>query len=91
MITAFRYWMTRYRRVWRGTAVVSLVNPLIFLALSPVMNAAGHDGAYRNATPSPLRTAQILHGHLLFIAFRIVSSNAAFVAVLAVSGVCRTW
>ena len=135
MLTAFGYWMRRYRRVWRGTVVISLVNPLIFLlglgvglghligqhagshvipgsyaaffapgllaassmqtayieSSSPVMSAAGHDGAYRCATPSPLRTSQILHGHLLFIAFRIVSSNAAFVAVLAASGICRTW
>lgn len=135
MLTVFGYWMTRYRRIWRGTVVISLVNPLIFLAglglglghlvgrhagshvidgsyaaffapgllaasamqtayvesASPVMNAASHDGAYRSATPSPLNTMQILHGHLLFIAFRILSSNAAFVAVLVLFGVCRTW
>jgi lipooligosaccharide transport system permease protein len=135
MLTAFGYWMRRYRRVWRATVVVSLVNPLIFLlglgvglghligqhagshviqgsytaffapgllaassmqtayieASSPVMDAAGKDGAYRNATPSPLNTSQILHGHLLFIAFRILSSNAAFVAVLVAFGICRTW
>ncbi|MFC4035383.1 ABC transporter permease [Streptomyces polygonati] len=28
----FGYWMHRYRRVWRGTVVVSVVNPLLFLA-----------------------------------------------------------
>ena len=29
--SAFRYWMTRYRRTWRGTIVISVANPLLFL------------------------------------------------------------
>jgi ABC-type polysaccharide/polyol phosphate export permease len=135
MSTAFQYWMMRYRRTWRGTIVISVANPLIFLvglgtglghlvnqhagshvivgsyaaffapgllaasamqtayveASGSVMRAAGRDGAYRNATASPLTTAQILNGHLLFMAFRIVSSNAAFVLVMAAFGVCRGW
>ncbi len=135
MSTAFQYWMMRYRRIWRGTIVISVANPLIFLAglgtglghlinqhagshlaggsyaaffapgllaasamqtayaeaSQPVMSAAGRDGAYRNATTSPLSTAQILNGHLLFIVFRIVSSNAAFVLMLVAFGICRGW
>ena len=27
----FRYWATRYRRTWRGTVVISVLNPLLFL------------------------------------------------------------
>ncbi|MEV8511978.1 ABC transporter permease [Dactylosporangium sp. NPDC051484] len=27
----FRYWLLRYRRTWRGTIVVSVANPLLFL------------------------------------------------------------
>jgi ABC-type polysaccharide/polyol phosphate export permease len=27
----FEYWMTHYRRTWRGTIVISVVNPLLFL------------------------------------------------------------
>jgi ABC-type polysaccharide/polyol phosphate export permease len=135
MFTAFHYWMMRYRRIWRGTIVISVANPLIFLAglgiglghlinqhagshvisgsyaasfapgllaasamqtafleaSRPVMSAAGRDGAYRSATTSPLSTVQILGGHLLFIAFRIVSSNAAFVVLLVAFGICRPW
>jgi lipooligosaccharide transport system permease protein len=29
---AFSYWMANYRRVWRGTVVSSILNPLLFLA-----------------------------------------------------------
>jgi ABC-type polysaccharide/polyol phosphate export permease len=28
---AFGYWMLRYRRTWRGTVVISVANPLLFL------------------------------------------------------------
>jgi lipooligosaccharide transport system permease protein len=27
----FNYWLIRYRRLWRGTIVISVVNPLLFL------------------------------------------------------------
>jgi len=27
----FQYWVTRYRRTWRGTIVISVLNPLLFL------------------------------------------------------------
>ncbi|MGI5239121.1 ABC transporter permease [Dactylosporangium sp. CA-139066] len=27
----FRYWMLRYRRTWRGTIVINVLNPLLFL------------------------------------------------------------
>jgi ABC-type polysaccharide/polyol phosphate export permease len=30
-LRAFRYWMLRYRRTWRGTVVISVANPLLFL------------------------------------------------------------
>src|ERR1700733_16103914 len=28
---AFRYWLTVYRRTWRGTIVISVANPMLFL------------------------------------------------------------
>lgn len=30
-LRAFRYWLLRYRRTWRGTVVISVANPLLFL------------------------------------------------------------
>ncbi|MEU7798980.1 ABC transporter permease [Micromonospora arborensis] len=31
MLRAFGYWITLYRRTWRGTIVISVLNPLLFL------------------------------------------------------------
>ncbi|MDX6630799.1 MAG: lipooligosaccharide transport system permease protein [Gaiellales bacterium] len=128
---AFGYWMTQYRKTWRGTIVISVANPLLFLAgigaglgdlvdrhapeqlgsasylafFAPgllaasamqtgfiegsgrVSMAAGWAGSYRSAATTPLEPSEIMGGHLLFIAFRVLSSSAAFVAVMAVFGV----
>ncbi len=132
---AFGYWMRRYRRTWRGTVVISVANPLLFLAgigaglgrlvdthapaqiagvpylafFAPgllaaacmqtgfleasgrVVAAAGWSGAYRTATTTPLGPDQIMGGHLLFIAFGVASSAAAFVVVMAAFGASRGW
>jgi ABC-type polysaccharide/polyol phosphate export permease len=32
VLAAARYWLLRYRRTWRGTAVISIANPALFLA-----------------------------------------------------------
>jgi ABC-type polysaccharide/polyol phosphate export permease len=74
-----------------GLLAASAMQTAFIEASHPVMSAAGQDGAYRSATTSPLTTVQILGGHLLFIAFRIVSSNAAFVVLLVAFGICRPW
>src|ERR1700758_2765602 len=118
---AFRYWLKLYRRTWRGTIVISVANPLLFLLgigvglgrlvdrhgpstlagvsytafFAPGLLAAsamqtgfiegggrvtaapGPTGAYRAAVTTPLEPAAIMAGHLLFIAFRVLTSSAA--------------
>jgi lipooligosaccharide transport system permease protein len=132
---AFGYWMAQYRKTWRGTIVISVANPLLFLAgigaglgnlvdrhapeqlasvsylafFAPgllaasamqtgfiegagrVSMAAGWSGSYRSAATTPLEPSEIMSGHLLFIAFRLLSSSAAFVAVMAVFGASDGW
>jgi lipooligosaccharide transport system permease protein len=132
---AFRYWLTVYGRTWRGTIVVSVANPMLFLLgigvglghlvdqghsatldgvsytafFAPgllaasamqtgyiegggrVTAAAGWVGSYRTAATTPLEPGEIMAGHLLFIAFRLLTSSAAFVAVMAVFGVAAGW
>jgi Nod factor-specific ABC transporter NodJ protein len=127
--------MAQYRKTWRGTIVISVANPLLFLlgigaglghlvdrhaptqlagvsyvaffapgllaasamqtgfmeGAGRVAMAAGWAGAYRSAATTPLEPAEILGGHLLFIAFRVLSSSAAFVGVMAVFGVSDGW
>jgi lipooligosaccharide transport system permease protein len=119
---AWRYWLLRYRRTWRGTIVISVANPALFLAAlgfglgklvdhehsaylhgssylaflapgllaaammqtaylesaGPVRMSARSSGVYRVAIATPLSPVDVLLGHLLFVAFRILTSAAAF-------------
>ncbi len=125
---AFAYWMTQYRRTWRGTAVSSVLEPLGFLAAMgiglgtlvdsgtgsatlpgvsyleflapgllaatamqtasfestyPVMGAIKWQRQYHAMLATPLRVVDLLAGHLLFVAFRLVTTLTVFVAVMA--------
>ena len=135
MLRAFSYWMLRYKRTWRGTIVISVANPLLFLLgigaglgklvdhhapaviagipyvafFAPgllaasamqtgflegsgrVRMSAAWSGAYRGEAITPLDTDDILGGHLLFIAFRVLTSSAAFIAVMSLFGATRSW
>ena len=31
-LRAYEYWLTVYRRVWRGTVVTSVLNPVLYLS-----------------------------------------------------------
>lgn len=126
----FGYWLHRYRRTWRGTVVVSVANPLLFLAAmgvslgrlvdrggsaylhgtpylsffapgllaaaamqnafvdsaGPVFQSARQRGNYRAAAATSMRPADILAGHLLFMAFRLATSALAFLVVVVACG-----
>lgn len=130
MLHVFEYWFIRYRRTWRGTIVISVGNPLLFLlgvgvglghlvdrhapvqmagvsyaaffapgllaaaamqtafleSSWPVVRAAGPSGAYQDTVPTPLDPEQVMAGHMLYVAFRVVTSSAAFVIVMACFG-----
>ncbi|MGH2862370.1 MAG: ABC transporter permease [Solirubrobacteraceae bacterium] len=135
---AFRYWLKLYRRTWRSTIVISVVNPMLFLLgigvglghlvnLSHAANsapldgvsyadffapgllaasamqtafvecggrvtaAAGWAGSYRAAATTPLEPDEIMAGHMLFAAFRLATSSAAFIVVMEVFGVTQGW
>jgi Nod factor-specific ABC transporter NodJ protein len=133
--SAFRYWLSLYRKTWRSTIVISVANPLLFLlgigaglgrlvdthapaqlagvsyiaffapgllaasamqtgwveGAGRVTFAAAFGGAYRAATTTPLEPEQILGGHLLYMAFRVLTSSLAFVLVMAAFGVSHGW
>lgn len=130
MLHVFEYWFLRYRRTWRGTIVISVLNPLLFLVgvgvglghlvdrhtpaqmagvpyasfFAPGLLAAAAmqtaflesaytaarsaspTGAYQDAVPTPLDPEQVMAGHLLYVAFRVFTSCAAFVVVMACFG-----
>jgi Nod factor-specific ABC transporter NodJ protein len=133
--SAFRYWLSLYRKTWRSTIVISVANPLLFLlgigaglgrlvdthapvalggvsyiaffapgllaasamqtgwveGAGRVAFATGFGGSYRAAITTPLEPEEILAGHLLYMAFRVLSSSLAFVVVMAAFGVSHGW
>ncbi|GAB3934235.1 ABC transporter permease [Micromonospora vulcania] len=119
------YWWHLYRRTWRGTAVISVVNPLLFVsamgfglgqlvdargstylhgsylsfiapgllaasamqlgfinAAGPVFQSAQVGGNYRAAVTTPMEPTDILTGHLLFNAFRLLTAAIGILVVL---------
>jgi len=56
-----------------------------------VRMAASPTGAYRSAVTTPLEPDEIMAGHLIFITFRLLTSSAAFIAVMVVFGVTDGW
>jgi lipooligosaccharide transport system permease protein len=129
-----RFWLTDYRRTWRGSIYSSVLNPLLFLGamglgLGKLVNAHGTAGlggvsylafltpgllaasamqtavgdttypvfgsvkwnkTYQAAVASPLRPADIFHGHLLFVTLRLSMNFAVFLAVAAALGGVRS-
>ncbi len=134
MLSVFEYWFMRYQRTWRGSVVISVANPLLFLVgvgaglghlvdrhapaqiagvgyaaffapgllaaaamqtaflegAGPVTRAA-NSGAYNDATATPLAPADVMAGHLLYIAFRVATSSGAFVVVMTAFGLTDGW
>jgi len=56
-----------------------------------VTNAASATGSYRSAATTPLEPEEIMTGHLLFVVFRLVTTTAVFVAVMAAFGAAKSW
>ena len=131
-----RFWLTDYRRTWRGSIYSSLLNPLLFLGamglgLGTLVNRHGTAGlggvsylvfitpgllaasametavgdttypvygcvkwnkTYQAAVASPLRPADVFHGHVLFLTLRLTMNGAIFLAVAtALGGVRSPW
>lgn len=136
MLRALSYWMTNYRRTWRGTAITGVLEPIGFLAAMglglgaivdangggqslgghsylaflapgllvanaaqtamfestyPVMSSIKWQRTYFAQLATVLRVRDVLAGHLLFVAFRIVTMATAFFLVIAAFGVVETW
>jgi lipooligosaccharide transport system permease protein len=129
-VREFRYWLTNYRRTWRGSIYTSFLSPVLYLGAMglglgklvdahgtarlggvsylaflapgllaaaamqsgieestyPVLGSVKWRRTYYAAAASPLRPADIFHGHLLFTAMRLAMNSAIFLAVMAVFG-----
>ncbi len=129
------YWVTVYRRSWRGTVVSSFLVPLFnvlafgvllggfveadpgqlegatsYLAFIvpgmlasqslqtavgettyPVMGMLKWDRVYYSMRATPLGTSDLVAGHLAFVLFRLATTSAVFVLVVAPFGLFATW
>jgi lipooligosaccharide transport system permease protein len=133
-LRAYEYWLAVYRRVWRGTIVSSVLNPVLYLTalgvgLAKVVNHGAHPlgipyldyvapgllaavamqvGAIESSFPvrgairwnrqyfamlaTPLRVADIVAGHLLYVATRVAIAGAIYlVAITAFGAVHSPW
>jgi lipooligosaccharide transport system permease protein len=129
-----RFWLTNYRRTYRGSIYSGVLSPALYLGamglgLGKLVDAHGTAGlggvsyldflapglmaatamqtamtestypifgsvkwlkTYQAAIATPLRPADLLHGHLLFMTMRLVMNAAVFVAVMAAFGAVRS-
>lgn len=129
-VRQLRFWITNYRRTWRGSIYTGVLNPVLFLGamglgLGALVNAHGTTriggvsyliylapglmaseamqtamgestypvfGAvkwlktYQAAIASPLRPADLFHGHLLFTTLRLLMNAVVFLLVMTAFG-----
>lgn len=131
MLRAYGYWLVQYRRVWWGTAVSSIVQPVLFLAAMgvglgslvhsgkvggvsylafvapgllaatamqnageestwPVLDAIKWHRQYHAMLSTPLTIADILRGHMLWMATRVLGASLVFLGVIAGFGVVKS-
>ena len=126
----FDYWVTVYKRTWKGSLISSFLLPLLYLASMgvglgsfvdnngtgalggvsylqfiapgllaatalqiavseatyPVMSGLKWQKFYHSMVSTPLRPADVVYGQLGFIAFRVFSTCAVFLVVIALFG-----
>ena len=128
-LRAYEFWLTAYRRTWRGTVVTSVVNPVFYLgalgvglgtlvnksattpggveylafvapgvlaatamqigtveASWPVLGSIKWTRSYFAMLGTPLDVRDIVVGHQLWMATRVVTSSAVYLAVIAAFG-----
>jgi lipooligosaccharide transport system permease protein len=133
-VREFRFWLTDYRRTWRGSIYSSVVNPVLYLGAMglglgtlvnqhgtaslggvsyltflapgllaaaamqtgigectyPVLGSVKWNRTYQAASASPLRPADIMAGHQLFVVMRLLMNCGIFLAVVAAFGAARS-
>jgi lipooligosaccharide transport system permease protein len=132
-LRAYEYWLYTYRRVWRGTFMSSLLNPVLYLTALGVglgklvnqgstplgvpyldfvapgmmaataMQIAAIEGAfpiraaivwtrtYHGMLSTPLRVADLIAGHLLYVATRVFGAACIYLLVITAFGAVHSW
>ncbi len=133
-LRVYEFWLLQYRRVWRGTVITSVINPVFYLSalgvgLGTLVNRSGAQplgvsyldfvapgmlaatamqiGSGESTWPvvasfkwtrqyfamlaTPLGVRDILAGHQLWMATRIASTIAVYLAVIAAFGAINSY
>jgi lipooligosaccharide transport system permease protein len=132
-LRAYEYWLYSYRRVWRGTFMASLLNPVLYLTalgigLGKLVNRGGTplgvpylefvapgmlaatsmqiaaiEGSfpiraaitwsrtYHGMLATPMRVADLIAGHLLYVATRVAAAGAVYLLVIVAFGAVHSW
>jgi lipooligosaccharide transport system permease protein len=128
-LRSYEFWLTAYRRTWRGSVATSIVNPVFYLgalgiglgtlvnqnpttpggvpyvafvapgvlaatamqiatteSMWPVLGSIRWTRSYYAMLATPLAIRDIVFGHQAWMATRVVSSCAIYLAVIAVFG-----
>ena len=64
--------------------------PAVGESTYPVLGSVKWNKTYQAAVSSPLRPADLFHGHLLFVALRLTMTSSVFLAVAAAFGAIRS-
>ncbi|HEY7920012.1 MAG TPA: hypothetical protein VIE45_10185, partial [Streptosporangiaceae bacterium] len=133
-VRQLRFWLTDYRRTWRGSIISTVLQPLLYLGAMglglgtlvdkhgtaalgqvsylvflapgllaasamgtgvgestyPVLGSVKWNKTYQAAVSSPLRPADLFHGHLLFVGLKLTMTSSVFLAVAAAFGAIRS-
>jgi lipooligosaccharide transport system permease protein len=133
-VREFRFWLTNYRRTWRGSIYTSVLSPVLYLGAMglglgtlvdahgtarlggvsylmflapgllaaaamqtamgestyPVMASVKWLKTYQAAAATPLRPADMFHGHLLFTTLRLAMNCSIFLIVMVAFGAVRS-
>jgi lipooligosaccharide transport system permease protein len=131
----FDYWLTVYKRTWKGSVISSFVSPLFYVVAMgvllggfikgdpaklegatsylafvvpglvaahamqtavgettyPVMGLIKWQRVYDSMLATPLQVRHLVMAHLLFVGFRLMTTCAVFMVVLAPFGVFESW
>ena len=128
-LRTYEFWLTAYRRTWRGSVATSIINPVFYLgalgvglgtlvnksgstpdgveylafvapgvlaatamqiganeAMWPVLGSIRWTRGYFAMLATPLQIRDIVFGHQAWMATRVVSSCAVYLAVIAAFG-----
>ena len=128
-LRSYEFWLTAYRRTWRGSVATSIVNPVFYLgalgiglgtlvnksgstpegveyiafvapgvlaatamqvaaneASWPVLGSIRWTRGYHAMLATPLQIRDVVFGHQAWMATRVVSSCAVYLAVIAAFG-----